>query len=77
MIEERKAQMCYVHRGITYLPHYSMKGYFVKPGMNLNGLSMSELSNLLFTDEDFRKAGAAKITFRLWPRTTPFFNIGY
>lgn len=77
MREERTPQLCYVHRGITYLPHYSMQGYFVKPGMKLNGLSMSELADVLYTEEDFKGTGAATVMLNLWPRGSVYLNFGY
>lgn len=56
-----KRQIAYVFRGITFLPHYTLRGSFVAPGH-------SKSVPLIFHENHLVSVGAKAVKLKLWIR---------
>ena len=59
--------MAYAHKGVLYLPHYTMPGLFVQPGMTGRDLPTSKL----IKESALVKVGANRIELELLTRGKP------
>jgi hypothetical protein len=56
---EVESTACYTMLGITYVPHYLVKGMFVAPG------------NVMYPESYLTIFGAERVNLMLWPRKYP------
>lgn len=60
-IQPKEAQVAYVWKNITFVPHYNLPGSFVAPGH-------TKSSPRLFHENQLKIMGAKKVILELWPR---------